>query len=229
MALADLQAQIADDLARPDLSSQIQAAIVASCNHFADVRFYFNETRDVTAGLNPITTTFTLNQGQTTYTVNDNAAIPLWFDIDNVFLIVTSTQIRTLRRADQATLEYLIANSGNSQGEPRNWAWFNQALWFYPVPNKPTTPYTIRINGAYLVPAPTQSTDAVSPWITEASELIRCYAKGLVYLHTMHDPEKAAEMIGADGNGGWAAVALNDLLSRGQKVRGFGRITPTEF
>lgn len=218
MALADLQAQIADDLARGDLSTQITSAITTAIQHYWSDRFYFNETRDVT---------FPTVPGKYVYTVTDNANIPLFFDWDDLFLIVTGTQIRLLRRADQPDLEYLIANSGNSKGEPRDWAWYNQQLWLYPIPNLST--YTVRIAGAYRIAAPTDPTDAVNPWITEAFEMILCYAKGLLYLHTLHDTEKAAEMMGADGKSGWAGVAKRQLIARGNKTRGFGMIRATEF
>jgi len=78
-------------------------------------------------------------------------------------------------------------------------------------------------------PAPTDDTDAGNVWITEAFELIRAYAKGLLYAHVIKDPASTALMLGEDGEGGLAGMARMKLERETSSKRATGRLTATEF
>ena len=95
--LTALKATIADDLARSDMGSQIAAAITAAITHYKTTRFYFNETRG---------STFTTVASQSRYTSADDADIPLWFDLDDVFVNDGTREI-CLSRYDPVEMEYL--------------------------------------------------------------------------------------------------------------------------
>jgi len=213
--LADLKARIADDLARSDLTNQIAAAIGDAIAHFQATRFYFNETRAAT---------FQTVAGQTLYTAADLASIPLFFELDDLFITVTSATY-PMRREDADLLEELVATNG-ANGDPYAFAWIDQSIRLYPIPNAPRT---IRMVGAIKKPAPTDDADAANVWITEAFELIRCYAKGLLYAHVIKDAASTALMLGADGEGGLAGMARMKLERETSSKRATGVVRGTSF
>lgn len=215
VTLADLKSRIADDLARSDLTNQIAAAIADAIAHFQTTRFYFNETR---------ATTFQTVSGQTLYSAADQANIPLFFEFDDVFITVTSATY-PMRREDADLLEELVSTNG-ANGDPYAWAWVAQSIRVYPIPNATRT---IRIVGAIKQAAPTDDTDSTNVWITEAFELIRSYAKGLLYAHVIKDAASTALMLGEDREGGLVGMARVKLEKETAAKRATGRITPTGF
>ena len=71
-------------------------AITAAITFYKTTRFWFNETR---------ASTFLTVDGQSTYTSSDDADIPLWFSLDEVFLTDSSAERFRLRRADPTDME----------------------------------------------------------------------------------------------------------------------------
>lgn len=216
--LGTLKSRIADDLARDDLATQIANSIEDAIEFYRTKRFYFNETRDET---------FATVASQALYDSDDDAAIPLFFDIDDVFLVDSSSQNRRLRKDDPQELEYLSDTSA-STGEPTRWAWFDRSIRLYPIPN---AAYTIRPVGAIEKASPASDSEANNVWMTEAFELLRRYAKGMLYLHVIGDPDKAALMLGPelDGLGGACGGAIRMLRTSGSRRRGLGTLTATQF
>ncbi len=210
--LGDLKSRIADDLARSDLSAQISNAITDAIEHYKTTRFYFNEKT-----ANNLTT-FSTVVAQAYYTSADSPDIPLFFEIDDIFCNIGGIN-RPLRLRDADTLQLLI-RTNLVQGDPYDWAWMGDQLIFYPLPNAVRT---ITMMGAYEIPAPTSDTDSTNVWISEAFELIRCYAKFLLFGHVIRDMDQAGDMAQL------AQLALGKLEAKTSLKRATGRVAPTEF
>lgn len=181
--LGSLKAEIADDLARSDLTTQIASAITRAIKVYWTTRFYFNETR---------ASTFLTVATQSLYTSSTSADIPNFFDFDDVFVTVSGWK-RPLVRDDADTLDSLIGSSG-ATGDPIQWAWVNQSILLYPIPNAVRT---ITIVGAIKIDAPTADGDSTNVWIAEGYELIRRHAKALIYTHVIKDMDQAQTMLSA--------------------------------
>ena len=220
--LDTLKARIADDIARSDVTSPIADAITDAINHYKGERFYFNESR---------TATFATVADQETYTSSDDADIPLYIDLDGVW-VEDSTNNYKLRQYDIVEMEDLIPVSGATSGRPYAFSYFNQSFRLYPVPDQA---YTVRPVGHLEVAAPATGSEADNVWMTEAFELLRCRAKAYLAVHILRDPEMLILMRGADAAveppGGAEGAALAQLR-RGTAKRfrsGDGRIQPTDF
>lgn len=216
--LATMKARIASDLARPDLTTQIGSAIEDAIDHFRTTRFYFNETRDET---------FATVVDQAVYSSSDDSAIPLFFAIDEIFL-VNSGQNRRLKRDDPQELEWMSDTTGTS-GEPYRWAWFDQSIRLYPIPD--STSYTIRPVGAIEKASPASEDETGNVWMTDAYSLILCRAKWELYNHVVFDFQKAMVMGGMpdDGEGGMAGSALRRLKASTSRRTTTGRLVSTDF
>lgn len=207
--LSDLTSRIADDIARGDLTVQIANSINDAIDHYQSTRFYFNETRSVT-----IPTV----AAQSLYTSADSPSIPLFFDVDDI-LITSGGSTWPLRRDDADELE-LLTTSGGAQGDPYSWAWIDQGFLLYPIPSAVRT---LRIIGAIKKAAPATPTEASNVWMTEAFELIRCHAKGLLYAHLIRYTEAAAAMFQL------AAMEKGRLERETSSKRATGVVRSTRF
>jgi hypothetical protein len=207
--LGTLKAEIAADLDRSDLTAAIASAINAAINHYQRTRFYFNEVNTVD---------FSTVADQQAYDVGDAAAIPYAIRIDQVQLTV-SGQIRRMRRESYLDLAPLYDTSA-SQGEPYSWAYFDQQVWLYPIPQ---TAYDVTLIGLFRVDAPSSDIEANNPWMTEAYELIKCRTKAYLGIHRTRDPELVQTMQMAE------ADALRRLVAETSLRNGTGMITPTCF
>lgn len=214
--LADLKATIANDINRDDLSNQIADAITTAIEHYKEERTFFNETRS---------TTFVTVSAQSDYTVSDDADIPLFYEIDGMFLEDASGESYPLTRYDPVDIEQLLDNSAAS-GRPYAYAYIDQTFRLYPIPDQV---YTVRPIGAIEYAAPATDGEADNFWMTKAFELIRCRAKWYLYAHKIKNPGMAIAMGGEDGDGGLAGSALSRIRRATSKRVSAGRITPTDF
>jgi hypothetical protein len=206
---AVMAARIADDLARGDLSNQIYAAMNDAVRAYHLTRFYFNETRN---------STFSTVAAQSLYTSADSADIPDMFEFDDVQITVGGN-VYSLEREDATVLEQLIGSTASS-GDPLSWAWANQGLLLYPIPNAVRT---IRMIGAIQIEGPETPTTEGNIWMNEGYDLIMAHAKLSLALHTIHD-QPMAEMMAA------AAAGAKAYLERAtSSKRATSRITATAF
>lgn len=209
--IAALKTQIADDLARSDLSTQIGAAIAQAISYYQEERLFWMDSRS---------DTFSTSSGQAQYTESDDGSIPLWIKVDELFLEDSDGQVYgPLCQIGQAEMERRQDNSAAS-GRPTSWSRWNDAFWLYPIPDDT---YTVRPIGQITVPAPNSDAEPGNPWMTKGFELIRCAAKGYVLLHTVKDPSQAAAMAVA------AERELAKLRRDTSKRTATGRIVPTRF
>lgn len=211
-----LIATIADDLARVDLTTQIGDAIDTAIKFYQNVRFFFNETR---------TASFVTVAAQSTYTVSDDADIPLWVTLDEVYLI-QSTSTWCLDRWDPIEMEFYLVSSGAASGRPYAYAYFEESFRLYPVPD---AVYTIKPMGVIKKDVPTSDGDTTNVWINNAYELLRCRAKAYLAIHVLSDMDLLVRMVGGDGQGGACGAAYSALQAETTKKTKLSRIVPTRF
>lgn len=214
--LGALKSRIADDIARSDLATQIGEAITDAITYYSEARFFFNETRS---------STFATVADQSTYSVVDDADIPLWLDLEEVWLTDSSGEAYNLRRVDWAGIEGILDNSAAS-GRPYSYAYGESSFRLYPIPD---AVYTVRPIGVIEKAAPAGDDETGNVWMTKAFELIRCRAKWYLYGHVIRDYQHAQAMGGVDGDGGATGAAMGSLRSATAKRVASGRITPTQF
>lgn len=209
--LAGLKSKIADDLARSDLSTQIDDAVETSIKFFQKRRFWFNETR---------TATFATVANQSAYSSSDDADIPLFLDLDAVFLADSSDNRFELDRIEAEDMHELLGN-GAGTGQPVFYAYFDKKFLLYPIPD---AAYTITPMGHIEVAAPASDDEADNVWMVEGFEMIRSHAKAYLYTHVIKNaPDKVAAMIDATSS---AKGSLDEATSRRKAT---GRICPTSF
>lgn len=210
-SLATLKSTIADDLERGDLTAQIAGAINTAIDLYATERFYFNETRG---------STFVTVAAQSRYTVSDDADIPKWVKLDEVFLEDSSSNRYVLgRNPNPSEVEWLLDASA-ATGRPYQYAYFDQSFYLYPIPD---AVYTVRPMGVIKKAAPTDDADETNVWITEAFELIRCAAPMYIAMHTIIDPDLLQRAAGGQ------KLALSRIRSETSRKVSSGRIEPTSF
>ncbi len=178
--LADIQARVASDLTRSDLTSQIANAVSDAINHYQRYRFWFNVTR---------LQTFTTNPGQQTYTAADLSVIPNIIRVDALFIFQGgSTTTYPLDRYEPADFEVIAATLGG--GKPTAFTYVDQQILLWPTPG---AAYTLRLHAHYKLAPLVNPTDTNS-WVTDAEELIRSHAKLLLYTDVLDDEEGMQRM-----------------------------------
>ena len=208
--LGALKGEIADDLARDDLSTQIASAITSAIFHYQQERFFFNETR---------TATFATVSGQSRYSSSDDTDIPLFLEMDAFWLDDASSQYE-LSVGDPEELDFLIGLDDGASGRPHSYARFGDGFILYPEPD---AVYTARPMGHIEIAAPASDSEANNPWMTKAYELIRCRAKAYLFLHVIKDANQAM------GAGAGEGQALSALRSKTNRKNATGHIRPTLF
>ena len=208
MALSDLQANIANDLTRADLTSQIASAVNDAIKFYEPSRFWFNVTRSLT---------FPTVVNQQPYTGSDLAQIPNIIRIDKLWLNSPGS-IYALDWYEPDEFEWLIPLQGG--GKPTVYTYIDQQILLWPTPN--STAFTLRPHMHYRLAALVQPTDT-NAWCTNAEQLIRAHAKLLLYTNVLEDTDGAARMQGE-------IQAFKDKLDYETSARmATGRIRGTEF
>jgi hypothetical protein len=207
--LGQMKLDVADELARPDLTTQIASKIAEAIDFYQAERFWWSESRDIT---------FSTVAGQEFYGVADNPAIPTLSAFDYVILYIGSIPWPIARRTD-VEIEVLNQN-GLMKGQPWNWAYYNEQLRLGPVPD---TIYPMRIAAHQNVAPPANDTAAGNPWMTNAETLIRSRAKYLIYLHVIRNMELAEAMAAA------VTESFDMLKGKTNRLVGRGIIAPMEF
>lgn len=178
--LAIMKARIADEIARSDLTTQIAYAIDDAIEAYQQCRFFFNETREVT---------FTTVANQEFYGKTDQAELGNLVDIDYMTIYYGDQSYEVVQ--ERPNIVEWSSTNGTSTGQPTSYAYYNQQIRLYPVPD--TAGHSVRVAGAYKVAAPTTDSEADNPWMTHAKRLIRCRAKFEIYSHVEQDLELARE------------------------------------
>ncbi len=208
-----LIAVIADDLARSDLSAQIDNAIEHAIGERQDERFFFNETN---------ATTFVTVADQAAYASADDTDIPLFYEVDGLVLEDSDGNRFDLGEPiDPVRMQILQATAAAASGQPYEYTYFDESFIFYPVPDDVYTIYPV----GHIEIAIPAADDAGNPWMTQrgAFQLIRADAKAYLYAHVIKDAEQSAMMVDA------AQGALAKLRSRTSRKKASGQMMPTSW
>lgn len=202
-----MQARIADELARSDLTTQIQRAIQSAIKTYEREHFYFNEA----------TATFNTVANQEYYGASDLADIATLVEIDAVKITVNGRSYPLVAR-DFGYID-AISTTATYTGDPSDYAYFKQQIRLYPIPNAVRT-VTLAFVKRFATLSASGDTNA---WMTDAEELVRMRAKADLFVNVIRSPEEAAlchqgELI--------AHAALQDETTR--RIAS-GVIRPTAF
>lgn len=164
--LADLKTRIIAEMVRDDLSDDLAAQLLIhiqrACEYYADEKFWFNS---IIASAVTVAGTSTVNVPATMRRV-DKVSIPAYYtDLIEVTMIDLDTD--------------------TTQSIPRGYAYYNDALKFYPIPD---AVYTLSLYGLAQVAAPAVDADT-SIWTNEAQDLIVARTKMTLYRGQFRDPE----------------------------------------
>lgn len=211
--LATMKAEIADDLDRDDLTSQIATAISRAIKHFRDEQFWFCETRNLTI------TTVADTTAYTTFDAGSDVS-----DVADVMLIrdVFSNEDGQLSKLRWITIEAweLMNDNSASTGEPYYWTLSEDTLRVYPVPDDDG--YTLRLHAFVRRAEPAADDEAGNVWMTHAYELVRSEAKRRLAVNVLRDIELAQLMERE------RAREYSDLVSESNRRIGTGVIRPCD-
>ena len=208
---SDIEEQIADDLARSDLSNQIGNAVDAAIRAYRFERFGFNEAYRVTATASVSADYFALSSLTNTR----------FRKIDRIRLLRDAGNYIDLYRRDYDWIA--SRQDAGTVSMPSEYAVYNDKILF---DCKADQTYTLAIDGLKeLGSAASASYSAgdTSAWFNDARELIRHRAKREVYTHVLKDMELASAAAAAEKD------AYNLLKSEMDQVVTTGFIRPTEF
>lgn len=173
---SELAAQIADDLDRSSLSSQIRRAIKSAIKLHAGERFWFNETRDYT---------FSTAVGTDEYEFVEDSGIADFEKVDYLKIYIGS-RWEPMGRMDPVEMEAL--HDQTQDGQPFAWSCYNKKFRLYPVPDQI---YSVRVAGHYKLTELSADSDE-NAWTTEAEDMIEERAKAIVFAKTIRDMDQAA-------------------------------------
>lgn len=172
----DMQNNIQAYILRDDINTYVQLAINRSIAKYSKARLWFTDT----------TATYTTVQGTWIYTVpviptNIRRIYYHRIQVNNVYYHV-----------NQRDIQYIIdANVNNNQGQPVDWAWFENSIYYYPVPQA-AYPIVLFYQKDYApLVDPTDNNDFTN--IQEAQDLIENEALYWLYKKVILDAQKAEE------------------------------------
>lgn len=168
--LAELRQEIADDLARSDLTTSIDKEIKAAISFFEEERFYFSETRS---------STFNTVADEVDYDATDFPDLPKFSKIESLWE-GTGTTKRQIARLSSMEME---DKRETRSGRPAEFCLLNGVLTLYPTPDKV---YTIRALGYKKLDVLSADGDT-NAWLTEAYDLIRARAASKVCAFKIND------------------------------------------
>lgn len=201
--------QIADEIARDDLTSQIAVCITRSIQFYQPHRFHFSEGFDGN---------FSTVIGQEFYTATDNPVIASLFAFDYIDITIGVAKFKVTRMQPE-DIE-LLTQTGTQMGQPYAFSYYNFQLRFYPVPS---AVYPMTVAAHKKVSPPANDNDATSFWMTDAELLIRRRSRYELALNYTKDPTEL-ELMGAG-----VEEAFSELKRRTNQLTGTGRIRPTQF
>jgi hypothetical protein len=172
-SLTTLKANIAGELNRPDLTSEIAAAISTAITYYRSKRFEFNE---LSASFNTVANQESYTSGDTGFPTDLGQLDTLRITVDG-----NRTLLKPLSFAELQARSITTTNTG----APTAFAWYGQKLYLNPIPD---AVYAVLVSYQRRKAAPTNDADTTSVWTNEAEALIRHCAKKLVRRDKMKDP-----------------------------------------
>jgi len=204
---AAMIAEIESDTERSDTAA-IRSKIAAAIRKYQKVRFWFNESRDVT---------FNTVADQSDYGFTADIGTE-FYTIDGLF-VTQGTNTYALDKCDYRSLEILL-DANTTSSLPISFAYIDSKARLYPYPD---AVYSARMTGHVKIDVPTSDGDVDNEWFTEAYDLIMADAKAELYAHRWEDPTQASIMRAARDE------YLSDLKAASASKTGTGSIRPTQF
>lgn len=206
---SQVEAQIADDLARSDLTSQITDAVNAAIRSYRFERLGFNEAYRVTATLSVSADTLAFT------------ALSVRFrKFDRIRLVRNAGDYLDLYHRDY---DWIMSRQDvRVICQPVEYAIYNSTIHFDSIADQT---YTLLIDGLKELGNASASYSAgdAAAWFSDARELIRHRAKREVYAHVLKDMELASAAGAAEKD------ALRTLKAELGEEQSTGFIRPTEF
>ena len=206
---SDIEAQIADDLARSDLTSQITAAVNAAIRAYRFERLGFNEAYKVTATLSTSADVMLLPSLSVRFR-----------KLDRIRLVRTAGDYLDMYHRDY---DWIMSRQDvRVLCQPIEYAIYNSTIHFDSMADQN---YTLLFDGIKELgnASASYSADNASAWFNDARELIRHRAKREVYANVLKDMELAAAAGAAEKEAHRIIKAeLGEVIST-------GGIRPTEF
>jgi len=207
---AALEAIIADDLDRSDLTTQITAAVATAIRFHEHDRYWFNTVYAATATLSSSTAFIPF------------ADIPHRFlEIDRIRLVRGGNYYPEIIQRDRQWLfdrQDIIVYT-----EPLEFAIYNEKIQFDSYANQT---WPLRIDGLISLgntASNSFSTSSSVAWFGAARDLIRAEAKKDLLIHVIKDPEQAVAM-------GVMAKGVKDILkSKTNQFASTGQIRPVDW
>lgn len=207
---SDIEAQIADDLARSDLSTQITNGVNAAIRAYRFERLGFNEAYRVTATASISVDFLALSDVSVRFR-----------KIDRLRLIRDAGDYLDLYRRDYDWI--MSRQDPRVLSMPIEYAVYNNTIQFDCIADQT---YTLLLDGVKELGTGTTasfSAGDASAWFNDARELVRHRAKREVYAHVLKDMELASAAASAEKD------AYNILKAELGEVATTGLLRPTEF
>ena len=170
----DLQAQVANDLRRSNLSAEIAQAILDGIQDHDSERLYFNETEIYT---------FNTVANQDVYPITPQPPIQEFIMIDMVRSQIGNTWFELERTTpDNMERDY----SAPSSGQPIEWSIHGNEMRLFPMPNKV---FPVKVFGHYRIIPLVNNADS-NEWTTIAKNLIRYSALKRLYAYPIRDMQQ---------------------------------------
>jgi len=109
-----------------------------------------------------------------------------WAVIDSIVLVASGSFQPPLEQMDYARIEEMNAGGAN-QGQPWAWAWLNDQVYFYPVPQ---SAYTVQVRGIAKLDPFANDTDT-NGWTEAGEPLTRNAALVELCDHFTNEPDRA--------------------------------------
>lgn len=214
----DMATRIGNELSRTDLSSRIVEAIQSAVRHYERQRFYFNENTSV----------FNLSASQAAYTLADMSLTGV-VRLDMIRVTVNGTTY-PMKAVGYKELREKVT-SQNYVGYPREYAFYQEMLYVYPLP---TATFTAEVSWVKRLPGISfsASNSVSNAWTNEAFDLIRERAMAQVKINNLQQAAAKQEMAGLAASGEpflsmmERQVYENLMMETGDKASGGGYIRP---
>lgn len=215
--LATMKARIATELRRSDLTADIAVAIQAAVDHYEAWRWWFLEfsnNTDVTTVAN-----------QSSYDeTTDN--LPQAIEIDLIKVTISNNEYPLVMR-DHSYIQDRIWSTTSGTGVPEDWAYYDEKLWLYPVPNDA---YQLHIYGLQAIGLPAEAEE--NAWTKDAYDLIKQRAKAIVKIDRLESAQAKAEALQVSGTQRtplslMERAALKSLITQNESRVTHGLITPS--
>lgn len=193
---ATLKSNIADDLARSDLTTQIGARVLKAIEYYANKDFWFNR------GTNTVSTV----AGTETYSLPADLITPLRARISD------GTITEQLTRVSNEWLDIHFETA--DQAIPSWWSIDRELLRLRPIPD---AVYTVTLTYRKELTALSADSDT-NAWTTDAEDLIQRRAEWDIYAHIIRDQQMAQVSKASE------LEALRCLQERTTKMVSAGRL-----